>query len=112
MAIETFTWEPDDEASADGTFKTNKSQFGDGYAQVSGDGLNAEEAPWSLSFGGLADEVGPIIAFVRRHGGYQSFLWTPPGGGLGLYRCPSYREQRKPGGVVVLSLTFERAYHP
>ena len=112
MAIETFTWEPDDEATSDGTFRVRKSKFGDGYVQTSGDGLNSEEDPWSLTFGGTEEEVAPILDFVRRHGGYRSFLWTPPGDDLGMYQCPPFRRQRRPGGIVTLSLSFERAYHP
>ncbi|POF89361.1 phage tail protein [Pseudomonas putida] len=112
MAIETFTWEPDDEAGGESTLRTRKSQFGDGYAQVSSDGLNGETDSWSLSFGGLAEEIGPPLAFIRRHRGARSFLWTNPEGVLGMYRCETFRQQRKPGGVVVLSATFERAYQP
>ncbi|PYG96745.1 phage tail protein, partial [Arthrobacter stackebrandtii] len=29
MAIETFTWTPDEEAGGDSTLRTRKSQFGD-----------------------------------------------------------------------------------
>ena len=112
MAIETFTWEPDDEAGGESTLRTRKSKFGDGYAQVSSDGLNGETDSWSLSFGGLAEEIGPPLAFIRRHRGARSFLWTNPEGVLGMYRCETFRQQRKPGGVVVLSATFERAYQP
>lgn len=112
MAIETFTWEPDDEAGGESTLRTRKSQFGDGYAQVTSDGLNGETDSWSLSFGGLAEEIGPPLAFIRRHRGARSFLWTNPEGVLGMYRCETFRQQRKPGGVVVLSATFERAYQP
>ncbi|HGX3315081.1 TPA: phage tail protein, partial [Pseudomonas aeruginosa] len=49
MAIETFTWVPDDGADVDGTLRTRTSQFGDGYAQESGDGLNGESQSWSLT---------------------------------------------------------------
>jgi len=111
MAIETFIWVPDDEASGDSTLRTRKSQFGDGYAQVSSDGLNGETDTWSLSFGGLADEIAPAVAFIRRHRGAKSFLWTNPEGVLGVYRCEKFQQQRRPG-VVVLTATFERAYHP
>ncbi|MDN7144098.1 phage tail protein [Pseudomonas sp. JQ170] len=112
MAIATFNWVPDDEASSDSTFRTRKSQFGDGYAQVASDGLNAEVDSWTLSFGGLAEEVKPILDFIRSHRGARSFLWTPPGSALGMYRCETFRQQRKPGGIVVVAATFERAYHP
>ena len=112
MAIETFTWVPDDEATGESTLRTRKSQFGDGYAQVAQDGLNPETDSWDLTIGGLADEVQPAINFIRVHGGARSFLWTNPEGVLGLYRCESFRQQRKPGGVTVLTATFERAFHP
>lgn len=112
MAIETFTWEPDDEAGGESTLRTRKSQFGDGYAQVSSDGLNGETDSWSLAFGGLAEEIGPPLTFIRRHRGARSFLWTNPEGVLGMYRCETFRQQRKPGGVVLLSATFERAFQP
>jgi len=112
MAIETFTWAPDDEASGDSKLRNRKSQFGDNYAQVSSDGLNSESDSWALSFGGVAGEIAPILAFIRRHQGAKSFLWTNPEGVLGLYRCDTFRQQRQPGAVTVLTATFERAYHP
>ncbi|MEX5341408.1 phage tail protein [Pseudomonas sp. I2] len=112
MAIETFIWVPDDEVSTDSTLRVRRSRFGDGYAQVSGDGLNAEDETHSLTFGGLKEELQPILSFIRAHGGYRSFLWTTPAGVLGLYRCSTFREQWRPGGIGVLSMTFERAYHP
>lgn len=112
MAIETFTWSPDDEASSDNTLRVRKSVFGDNYVQVAGDGLNGESDTWSLSFGGVAEETQPILAFLRRHKGFKAFLWTPPDGELGLYRCEKFAIQRRPGSVGVVTATFERAYHP
>lgn len=112
MSIETFSWPPDDEAASDNKLRVRKSQFGDGYAQVVGDGLNGESDSWSLTFGGVAEETQPILAFIRRHKGFKSFLWVPPGGDLGLYRCETFGIQRRPGGVGVVTATFERAYQP
>lgn len=112
MAVETFVWEPDDEAGGDSTFRTRESKFGDGYVQVSSDGPNAEEDTWSLSFGGTGSEIKPIVDFIRDHKGARAFLWTPPDESLGLYRCSAFRRQTKPGGLAVLTVTFERAYHP
>ncbi|MCY1555795.1 Phage minor tail protein [compost metagenome] len=112
MAIETFTWEPDDSASAEGELGVHESKFGDGYSQVSGDGLNGEKQTWNLTFGGHQEEVAPILDFVRRHRGYRGFLWTAPGGQLGLYRCASYRRTCHPGALESLSLTFKQTYHP
>lgn len=112
MAMQTFNWQPDDEIGTDSTFRVRRSQFGGGYAQVAGDGPNPEADTHTLTFGGLRDEIKPIVDFIRAHGGARSFLWTTPEGELGMYRCADSRRQFRPGGIVVLSLTFERAYHP
>ena len=80
MAMQTFNWEPDDEIGTDSTFRVRRSQFGDGYVQVAGDGLNPETDTHTLTFGGLMDEIKPIVDFIRAHGGARSFLWTTPEG--------------------------------
>lgn len=40
MALETFNWSPRVNPSQDVTMRTREAQFGDGYTQTSGDGLN------------------------------------------------------------------------
>jgi phage-related protein len=49
MAIETFTWCPRINAEADTNFRVRKAQFGDGYEQVSGDGLNTRTSSGRLT---------------------------------------------------------------
>jgi len=112
MAIETFTFSPDDEAGNAGTFRVRRAQFGYGYAQVTGDGPNNEEQSWTLTFGGDNAERGEVLAFIRRHAGYRAFLWTNPRGELGLYRCETYNDSSRPGAVGSLSLTFDQAFAP
>ena len=46
MAIETFQWSPRTNAAADATFRIRKAQFGDGYVQVAGDGINFRAQNW------------------------------------------------------------------
>ncbi|MFX0395145.1 phage tail protein, partial [Morganella morganii] len=50
--IEIFTWCPRVNPTEDITYKTRRAKFGDGYEQVSGDGLNPRSQKWSLEFTG------------------------------------------------------------
>ncbi|MCP6536485.1 phage tail protein, partial [Klebsiella pneumoniae] len=52
MAIEIFTWSPRVNPQQTVNFRVRKAQFGDGYAQVSGDGINTRSQDWELSFVG------------------------------------------------------------
>lgn len=110
MALETFEWTPDGEVQGDITFRVRSARFGDGYAQVVGDGPNNEQQSWPLTFGGTADEIAPIRDFLRAHGGYRSFRWTPPLGEPGLYRCARFGIAAAPGGTFRLTATFEQAF--
>ncbi|MEP8995473.1 phage tail protein, partial [Enterobacter hormaechei] len=53
MALETFNWSPRVNPSQDVTMRTREVQFGDGYTQTSGDGLNPRSQSWDLTFVGL-----------------------------------------------------------
>ncbi|MDD8160574.1 phage tail protein, partial [Escherichia coli] len=67
MAIETFTWCPRLNAEADINFRVRKAQFGDGYQQVSGDGINPRSQKWTLQFTGTETYIGAIKDFLDRH---------------------------------------------
>lgn len=113
MAIETFTWSPDGEVEGEIDQRVRSSQFGDGYEQISPDGLNAESGSWPVTFGGTEDEVQPIKDFLQRHKGSKAFLWTPPLGELGLYiTTGGYRIGAKGAGIYTVTTTFKTAYRP
>ncbi|HFK5819250.1 TPA: phage tail protein, partial [Enterobacter kobei] len=67
MTIETFTWCPRINAEADTSFRVRKAQFGDGYEQVSGDGLNTRTQQWTLNFTGNETYISAIKSFLDRH---------------------------------------------
>lgn len=112
MATETFSWIADKGPSGEFTYRTRTAQFGDGYAQVVSDGINAESQSWPLTFTGMKADVVAIRDFLRRHGGAKSFLWTPPNGDLGLYRCKTFSLAVLGGDRYTLSATFEQAFRP
>ncbi|WP_038188352.1 phage tail protein, partial [Xenorhabdus bovienii] len=86
-------------------------QFGDGYKQTSGDGINSQRESWPLSFVGALFEIEPIIAFLREHQGWRSFKWRNPLSELGLYQAGKFNIQAS-GAYFTLSVTFTRVYHP
>lgn len=115
MAIEHFAWRI--KASSQPTLKSKDTvctaQFGDGYKQVSGAGLNDETLSYEFSFTGEPQTVRDIYAFLRHHK-TKSFSFTPPGGDLALWRVEADSLQRvtKSKTVETVSATFEQAFAP
>lgn len=60
------------------TPRTLRVDFGDGYNQRAGDGLNTTPGKWSLKWDLKATDATTLIAFFKTHGGHTSFDWTPP----------------------------------
>jgi len=113
MAIKTFSFPARVNASGDVQFRLRKAQFGDGYSQVAGDGINPITRSWELSFVGKLDKILPVIRFLEEHQGVKSFQWLPPLGVLGLYRCESgYKPVAMGAGVYSLTTTFTEAFNP
>lgn len=111
MAL-VLTFPVDSGVSGDITFRVRSIQFGDGYRQEVTDGLNPKEDKWPVSATGPADEIQPLIDFLDARGGVEAFLWTPPRGVQGLYKCKAYNTTDSHGDNVKLSATFERTYQP
>lgn len=86
-------------------------QFGDGYRQTVGDGLNALREQWPLSFVGKWTVIAPIVTFLRDHQGWRPFKWRNPLSELGLYQAGKFTLQAN-GVYFTLSVTFTRIYHP
>ncbi|HFS8087015.1 TPA: phage tail protein [Proteus mirabilis] len=111
--MEEFKWRTQIQNSPSGEFKhrIKEVEFGDGYKQVAGDGINPESQTWPFSYMGLKDEVMLIFKFIRQHT-VESFIWTPPFGEKGLYRVKADSISMIPisGGVMKLSATFEQAF--
>ncbi len=112
MALATFTWSPQIKPTGDSTFRVRTAQFGDGYAQVSGDGINTETQSWDLSFTGNTAYINAIVAFLRDKAGATSFIWTPPLGVPGLYRCAEFKPTPLGGDNYTLTATFTQSFQP
>jgi phage-related protein len=108
----TFTWKHDAKPSGTKTFRVLKAQFGDGYEQTAADGINNASQSWPLSFTGRAARITPIRDFLDACAGSQSFLWTPPLGAQGYYKCPTYELKQVGTDVWQIAATFNQSFQP
>lgn len=112
--ISTFDpkWCPRVNASGDTAFRFRKAQYGDGYAQYAGDGINAIKQEWSLEFVGDETYIKAIKTFLENHAGIKSFYWVPPLGTKNLFRCEGYKPSALGNGIYSLSCTFMQSFAP
>ena len=89
--METLNFSPDYQASKKQSPKLSEVDFGDGCTQYRPQGLNHNRATFNLTFSGNPARIRQIDDFLTRHGGYQAFLWTPPFGQQGKYKCKEHQ---------------------
>ena len=113
MAYETFTWCPLVDPDGTNRFRVLSAQFGDGFAQEVGDGINNETHSWPLQFVGYEDYIKPIRNFLRKHQGFRPFLWTPPmEDQAGLFVVRELNVRAMGGKAYTLTATFEERFSP
>lgn len=108
--VPVFSWcqMPD----ANGTIKLRilRAQFGDGYQQRAGNGINPAVESWPLQFIGRTTYTGPIVAFLKERAGHKAFHWTPPDGELGLYACESISVRKMTAIITAVGVTFDQVF--
>lgn len=73
MALRTFTWCVNAGATEDTELKTNVTQFGDGYEQVSSTGINNARTAWQVAKTARLAEINAIYQFLIEHKGVTPF---------------------------------------
>lgn len=105
--METFDFCPRINPTGQTTFRTRVAQFGDGYAQRVGDGINTRKESWPLEFIGNEEYIAPIKSFLDSHAGHMPFMWTPPLGEQGEYVAPDgYALTAMGGDAYTLTVTL------
>lgn len=97
----------------DMSFRTKKTQFGDGYIQVAANGINATLEKWSLIWDSIADtDADTLCDFFENLAGATPFLWTPPKGNTGevLWLCEGHGRSGMKGLVSTVTAQFTRWY--
>jgi len=110
---DTFMWKTKASANGTDTINTNSAQFGDGYKQISSNGINAASEKWDLNWIGKKDAAIEVRHFLISHA-IDSFWWTNPWGEKKLFRvkADSISYSFLKGGVITLNFTFEQAFAP
>lgn len=81
----TFTYIADYGYQKETAPQVYRAQFGDGYEQRIGRGLNRQPQSYELTFAYRGDtEADNIEAFLVARGGTEAFDWTPPQGGAAI----------------------------
>lgn len=108
--MSTFTWSPDPGASQTIQPRVRTANFGDGYQQRVGNGINTMPRTWSLSFTRPASLINTIEAFLVARAGTESFSWTPPVGDAGKWVCSNWSRTVPHRDVGTLSATFTEVF--
>ncbi|MCS5452493.1 phage tail protein [Enterobacter huaxiensis] len=110
MALKEFTWCPRINASAEIVHRSRTTQFGDGYSQSVGDGLNSRSQKWDLEFVGNEKTISDIAAFLDEHAGIKSFLYKAPLNPKSLFRASTYKVTALGNKNYSLSVAFTQAF--
>lgn len=112
-----FSWAPLIEVAGSAEFNVITAQFGDGYRQSVGDGMNNKAQSWSLSFKGKHEKIEEIKFFLDEHKGFLPFYWAPKcdNGKMSLWDCLSYRmtnisHNGRNTGLWSLTCTFNQRF--
>ncbi|MDZ5601742.1 phage tail protein [Pseudomonas sp. RP23018S] len=112
---ETYTFATRLGASGEVKQRVWENEFGDGYAQSGGTGINTKSEEWSHQASGRLEagqELRLIRDFLDRHQGFKSFNWTPPGGVPGRYKANGYKLDPLGAGLYRLSFTMKQTFTP
>lgn len=110
MATTVFNFPVQAQDSGQQEYIVRRAQFGDGYEQSAGWGLNGKKKTWSITYSGRKSDVDEVISFLEERQGWQSFLWRDPTGSLGLYKALSFQVVPYAEDVWRLTATFEQSY--
>ena len=110
MAIQTFNWRVESGVMSKVDYRVIETQFGDGYAQISADGINTKNESYGIRVHAKEAEAKLIMEFFDEHKGSKSFFWTPPLGTIGLYTCKDPTPSDRGGGLYTISGTFVKVF--
>jgi len=88
--------------------KVLRSEFGDGYTQRVGLGLNPVRESWMVAFKDIsAAEKDAAVAFLKAKAGAEAFYWTPIGETTPrIYTCQEWLPVPQEGELWTLTAIF------
>lgn len=94
--------------------RVRRANFGDGYSQRSGDGLNALSRKLQANFQVLTyAEAKTLLDFFEERKGYLPFMWTPPDETVARqWIAPSWKKTYTGKRITDVSVTLEETFDP
>ena len=95
--------------------RTWENEFGDGYEQAGGTGINGRSEEWTHQAVGSLEggqELRLMCDFLDRHEGYKPFLWTSPSGMHGRWKVNGYKLDPQGAGLFKISFTMKQTFTP
>ncbi|MBR0568007.1 phage tail protein [Azoarcus sp. L1K30] len=87
------------------------AEFGDGYEQRVGLGLNITRRRWNLQFNNRPNDTADAIeGFLKARNGIESFDWTPKYGGAGKWVCCEWSSIPTSPNTRSVTATFEEVF--
>lgn len=104
--VDKFKWRTMGNPKCTDSSNINEVRFGDGYTQLSSNGINNNSETWELTYTGEKEEIAKVRAFLNSHI-INSFKWVNPFGEEKLYRVVNQSIESEFVGGKVVSLTFQ-----
>lgn len=94
------------------TIKKLQADFGDGYSQAVGDGINYIRRELSLEWELLTpDQAVEITNFLRARGGVEPFYYTPSDELAPVkWTCDDWSDKRGQGGMRSVTAKFKQSF--
>lgn len=96
--------------------RIRRTDFGNGYSQRCGDGINCVKQMWTTEWAGNKTEIIEYYDFFEARKGYEAFTWIPPWESSSIkVICNSWSETFQNGitssdGVGTLVAEFEQVF--
>jgi phage-related protein len=89
-----------------------EAEFGDGYFQRAGDGLNALGSEFTVVWDNLeADEADTLVDFLRARAGVEVIDWTPPRYDAAIkVVAPRWTRTANLAGFDTVAVTFRQVF--
>lgn len=110
--MDTFTFKPLVNPQGEVSFRSLEAQFGDGYRQIAGDGINTKMQTWPLQFRGQKSYITQIRDFLDSHA-HTPFEWVmQPFNETLVVIAKKYSVRVITYDLLDLSVTFEEYAKP
>lgn len=110
MSTPYFNYQVDYSSKSSAQPRVLLAQFGDGYEQRSGDGINTNPKSWPVTITRDSATIMTIEALMDQWAGVTAFLWITPRNTVARFVCRQYDTTYDDFNKSVFTGTFEQVF--